>query len=238
MSYELIYWGILIGFGLIFLALIWLIGFGEFSYLSAGLIRGLYNSFALIYDLKWLSSEAYRSKTRQESLFLEPLRRAYKSDQHRHVDLACGTGRLSLILLSAEWYRGSVEAIDFSRGMLAKFRSKLADIPKLDRSRLSITELDLKDWQAMPESFDSISLLEVGEFLPFFTELISKVGKALKPNGLFLLTKPPEFMAWAYPGRAQTNQDLMELLTQEGFHQVKIHPWTSRYDVVWAWKIS
>ncbi|MDX1920278.1 MAG: class I SAM-dependent methyltransferase, partial [Candidatus Caenarcaniphilales bacterium] len=158
--------------------------------------------------------------------------------------LACGTGRMSLMLLEQNWFaknlNSSIEAVDFSEGMLKKFEVSLHKLDEELRNKVIIQRMDLSDmnnWSAKADSsYDFVSLMEVGEFLPGFAAIVQQVSRVLRPGSLFLLSKPPEWMGALYPGRHQTAKDLKALLLKNGFESVEIKPWTERYEIVYAIK--
>lgn len=218
------------------LTVLWVFGFTEFSYLSPRIIKALYNFFAPAYRFKWLSP-FYTSQDLQERLFLQPLMQPLEGKKDAVVlDLACGSGRLSLKLLEQNAFVGRIEAIDFSEGMLQQFKSALKGLSEEKIKRLNIVQADLSAWEDNGQTFDAIMLCEVGEFLPNFPQLVEQISLSLKPNGLFLLTKPPEWLAWMYFGRKQTTKELSELFRTNNFSEPQIFSWTPRYDVVHVWK--
>src|SRR6187401_1487335 len=102
----------------------WLL-FTEFSYLSTGIHRRLYDFLASRYDQKWRQRE-YASRDLTHRLFVDPLRQALeRGPQTRLLDLACGSGRISLLALRQPWFQGSIEAIDVSSRMLDRFHESL-----------------------------------------------------------------------------------------------------------------
>jgi len=216
--------------------ILWVIGFTEFSYFSPSLVNGLYNLFAPIYRFKWLSP-FYQSTKLQDKLFVTPLKNALEGKLETQVlDLACGSGRMSCLLLQNDWFDGQIEAIDFSEGMLAEFASRLKSMSPNKQSRITINKMDLTEWAGKANHYDVVILTEASEFLPNFPELVRLISDSLKVGGLFLLTKPPEWLAWLYFGRKQRASTLKKLLQQHDFTDVKILSWSPRYDVVQAWK--
>ncbi len=231
---------LLLGFsiwGIVIVLFVWALGFTEFSYLGKSGIQFLYNCFSSVYNFKW-QSKSYSSEETTEQLFLKPLQQALKeSEESQMLDLACGTGRMSLMILNSNWFKGTIQAFDFSEGMLKIFRGKVLALGEEKQNRIALFEQDLSKWKTKQTAqFNVVTLTEAGEFLPNFKQIVENVSQSLKPGGLFLLTKPPDFMTWAYPGRAQSSNELKELLTQNGFENIQIHKWTRRYEVVWAFK--
>jgi trans-aconitate methyltransferase len=153
------------------------------------------------------------------------------------ADLACGTGRLSLLLLGESWFRGNIDAVDVSPEMLRQFVQTLARHHQEQRDRVTIQTLDLNAWsRPQDRRYAAIAMLEASEFLPDFPRLVQEVFAALQPGGLFLLTRPRGWVACLFPGRKQTKKQITRLLTENGFRQVQFFVWSRRYDVVHAWK--
>ena len=213
----------------------------EFSYLgSVGrmCMRFTYSISASVYEQKW-KSNAYKSSKVTKELFVDPLESALASTSTdaRMLDLACGTGRMSLMALEQEWFEGTIEALDFSPGMLAKFRSKLESCDADKRNRVSIECQDLADWNPEEGVYHAITMMEVSQFLPDLEGVLSKVLKALRPGGLLLLTRAAGVYSYALPRRSQSRAGMETLLKTAGFQNIKIRKWESRHDAVSAWKV-
>ncbi|MDA1016790.1 MAG: class I SAM-dependent methyltransferase [Planctomycetota bacterium] len=210
----------------------------EFSYLGAAgrmCMRFTYSISASVYDHKW-KSNAYKSSKITNELFLNPLKESLPATDAKMLDLACGTGRMSLMALREEWFHGSIEAIDFSTGMLRKFQRKLDDFDEGQRNRVSMACQDLADWQPDDNAYDAITMMEVSQFLPDLEDVVRKVYKALRPGGLFLLTRAAGVYSYALPHRNQSRDGMDSLLNRAGFRDIKIRKWESRHDAVSAWK--
>jgi 2-polyprenyl-3-methyl-5-hydroxy-6-metoxy-1,4-benzoquinol methylase len=105
------------------------------------------------------------------------------------LDLACGTGRLAL-LLAEEGFE--VAGIDQSNGMLNQFREKLLDQPEEHRQRVHIENQKMTGFD-LGRSFNSIICCDA-----FFHNLtvqaemdcLQRVAKHLNPNGRFVFNLP------------------------------------------------
>ena len=107
------------------------------------------------------------------------------------LDLGCGNG-VFLRCLAEQGFRGSYTGLDFSPNLLK-------DAQELNRSIQSI-EMDFKtadlyamDWDAGLDktSYDIVTAFAVLHHLPdanMRKELIKKIHKLLKPDGLFLFS--------------------------------------------------
>jgi SAM-dependent methyltransferase len=233
---ELVAWGLVALVVLSALVVLWLM-VTEFSYLGRTPTRLMYNFLSIKYENKWRKKE-YASPEVTRRLFLEPLRQALgEAPSAAFLDLACGSGRMSFLVLRSEWFRGTVEAIDFSPGMLARFAQSLRGCTAEQRARVQVRNEDLDRWQAPAgKCYDAVTLMEAAEFLADFPRLVDEVVKCLKPGGLFLLTKPGPWRTWFFPRRRQKANDLTAVLKEKGFDRVEILPWTADYYAVHAWK--
>jgi ubiquinone/menaquinone biosynthesis C-methylase UbiE len=217
---------------------VWVVLITELSYLPGTKISFIYNLCAPLYSWKW-SSKAYESPEIQERLFLEPLKNVLADNPSAKVlDLACGNGRLSRKLIEAEWFKGSILAVDASKSMLKNLEQFLNEKDKF--SRVTLQKADLESW--LPEThemFDVVILTEAGEFLRDYPLVLKGVSEKLKPQGLFLTTKPPDWLAYLSFGRKQDSKNLIKLFQFNDFDEIRIFSWTERYEVVHAkWKVN
>ena len=105
------------------------------------------------------------------------------------LDLACGTGRLAL-LLAKEGYQ--VTGIDQSTGMLNQFRKKLKQEPPEVRQRIQIAQHSMSDF-SLGSKFNTIICCDA-----FFHNLtvedemacLRAVAQHLTPNGRFIFNLP------------------------------------------------
>jgi SAM-dependent methyltransferase len=195
--------------------------------------------FATYYEGKWTTPE-YSSPEVAERLLLVPLKQSLSGPYDPRVaDLACGTGRLSLLLLGEAWFQGHIDAVDVSPEMLRRFTTMLARHHQERQDRVTIQNLELRKWRC-PQNrrYAAIAMLECSEFVAGFPQVVDEVFASLQPGGLFLLTRPASCLACLFFGRKQTKRQMTRLLTEKGFRQVQFFSWTRRHDVVHAWKSS
>lgn len=224
-------------FAVVMLASAWLL-LTELTYVSKRLHRAMYWWVALNfrYGAKW-RAKPYASAEVTRKLFLDPLREALgESADARVLDLACGSGRMSLLLLRTDWFRGRIDAFDMSGDMLGYFRHFLGKLPEEARGRVAVERGDVTRWHASPEPrYDAVALLEAGEFLPNLPAVLAEVSRSLKPGGLLLMTRPAWPWCLAFVGRRQTRRRFVRML-EEHFERVELRPWSYRYQVVHARK--
>jgi cyclopropane fatty-acyl-phospholipid synthase-like methyltransferase len=160
-------------------------------------------------------------------------------DRHdsRLLDLACGTGRVSVMALEQDWFQGRVDAIDLSPNMLSQLRARLARFGQSASDRVSVQHQDLSAWKAPANGrYDTVAFMEASEFVPQFPRLAAEIARALVPGGLFLLTKVNASQSWLFFGRHQSANAMTSVLQQAGFERIECLPWRRRYDVIHAWK--
>ena len=223
---------------LVILAAFCWLSLSEFSYLGTSCIRRVYDTTAKAYERKW-DTPSYTSQDNARRLFLDPvLSAAVQQHDKKVADLACGTGRLTMMLLEHGAYDGSVEAVDLSAGMLQQLRDKLTSLPAEVSRRVAVSELDVRDWRPQAETFAAVGLLEASEFIPNLPRVLENAHRSLRPGGLLLMTKVRAPWCWLLPGRHQATQSQRRLLEDLGFEAVQFHSWRRRYDVVHARKPS
>ena len=218
-------------------------GFFSIGTFAAGIwVAGQLSTKPLLpsaWELK-MKLKKYASPELEQQIFKNPLKSALgSSPDARMLDLACGTGRMSLMVLKESWFQGRIKAIDLSQGMLKRFKAALQEFEDERQNRVSIHRQNLVRWRPEAnEGYEAVTLVEASEMLPNFVELVNGISQIIKPGGLFLLTKPPNWMTWVFPGRKLNKRELLALLKNKGFHKVEIAPWTFRYEVVRAWKAT
>ncbi len=231
------YWIVAAGLALAGL-LFWLM-LTEWRFLGSGFVRRSYDWLAPWYEGKWKAPE-YQSAETNERLFIDPVLEATGDNPRaRVVDLACGTGRVSLLLLARREFRGRIEAVDFSQGMLARFREHLAARGADQRARVKLIPLDLRDWRCdEPGSIDAVWFLEAAELVPRLPQLVREIAAALRPGGVLVTTRVGRRFVWLFRGRHQKGNAMKELLVANGLEVVHTDKWRTRYDVLTARRLS
>jgi SAM-dependent methyltransferase len=211
---------------------------GELSFISSGLHRWLYDRAAGSYHRKWQSA-AYRDPEFRQLLVEFARQSLLRSKVERVLDLGCGTGRgirqLVHRLPSSTRFKG----IDFSKPMLAVFRRWLTGQEYSVSDRIELSQLDLADWSGIEcndEHYGLVLVLEVGEFLPNFAQIVVRVAGVLPSGGGLILTRPAGIWGLFFPGRKQSRRALTRLLVSSGFAAPEFLKWRSRYEVVLARK--
>jgi SAM-dependent methyltransferase len=215
-------------------ALMWML-LTEGTYLHPRITRWFYRRGAAGYQRKW-RRRSYRPEL-VEREFLAPIRDLVAArGQLCVLDACCGTGRVAQLLTATPWFRGEIHAFDASPEMLVEFARwhSQAARPEVE---IVVTESSIERIKFPPGSaYDVVTLLEVSELLPNAPEAIACIVAPLRSGGLLLLTKPPDWIAWMFPGRSQGSASVRQFLTNLDFEAVRIRPWRWRYEIVTAWK--
>jgi SAM-dependent methyltransferase len=226
----------IVAFVLSWCVLGWLV-ITELSYLPGGSFTvWVYDRLAPLYPRK-IRASAYEDVDTQERTLLAPLRRLCESRPRPLIfDLGCGSGRASLLLIRQPWFDGRIVAIDPSEAMLAQFHAARDALPGTQRDRIEIRRAAAKHFLGSTEPIDGCLLLEVGEFIPEFQNLIRVIAARLRPGGLFIMTRPPFPFNLLFPFRAQNRRALGRLLGESGLAGMKTVGWRRRYAFVHAWR--
>jgi ubiquinone/menaquinone biosynthesis C-methylase UbiE len=139
----------------------------------------IWETYAISYDLVLQELDFYRDVVDRHCRALTA------AGIFQVIDIGSGTGNVAIPLLRAE---RSVTAVDISRAMIDRMRSKLAtqDIP-----RITILQQDAKELFALPDSsFDGanilLALFDMSEPLNVLNEVI----RVLRLGGSLIITEP------------------------------------------------
>ena len=149
------------------------------------------------------------------------------------LDVATGTGRLPLLLLSAH-FQGYIIGLDFSRQMLRQARAKL-------RSYSGQSGWVWHDASHLPfasGTFDAVTCLESLEFMPRPRQVLAEMVRVLAPGGVLFVTNRIGREARLLPGRVWPRSALPQVLTRLSLAQVQIEPWQPDYDLVMGRKAA
>ncbi len=203
----------------------------EFSYLPKCIHRTIYDVFASGYEKKWSSSSYQTHKA--NNILLESIREKVGNRPDAVVlDLACGTGRISKMIMVQPWFCGQIHAIDQSVKMLEYLQQTITTWDSVRQSRISI-EIGSIEKNEFPSS-DVVALMEAGEFIPSLQTVIHSIRNSLRPDGILMMTRPPSFLGIFFFGRNQTRGKLHSMLLSNGFVEVEEFAWRWRYRIVIA----
>lgn len=146
------------------------------------------------------------------------------------LDVATGTGRLPLALLSQPDFKGKVIAIDISHGMLEQAAKKLT----AHRDRVALMQYDSFPIPFPDETFDVVCCVEALELIGEKQAAVKELARVLRPGGTLLTSRGTE-----ESGRGIvviSAETLTELLQKAGFTEVEITPWWRIFNRVFARK--
>jgi len=200
--------------------------FYEGMRLGPRLQRWLYDRWAANYDKGKQASQA-----QDESMLAQPiLEKLADLPEPLILDLATGTGRLSLVLSRQADFHGKIIALDISPKMLAIASQKLSPFRE---------QIDIIQYLTLPlpfpdESFDAVCCLEALEVMPEMEEPLSELYRVLRPGGLLVTSRGTE--ASGRKAKIRSAENFSSLLQHFGFEQVEITTWWKYFDRVFAQK--
>ena len=152
--------------------------------------QAFWNFRALTYDTQigHLYDDAYR-RTAENSL-------KYLNAESRVLEFACGTG---IVTAAVAPHVASIRAIDISDEMVVRAKAKMES---LGHENVEVTQTDLFD-PSLPEgSFDAVMAFNVLLYVDNFEEVMERIRKLLKPNGVFL--SATDCLGWNFSKAART----------------------------------
>jgi len=209
---------------------------GELSWISRSGNRWLYERGAKNYAQKWRRHD-YRP---YDELILSSIRSlahnasTEKPDRKiRVLDLGCGHGRATLLAAQQLGNAGLYRAVDYSAAMLAPLRSHIHQDPALAFLNIEIMEANISEYMsAKGNAYDLVIMMEVGEFLPRFSQVLKQIGQHSAEGTTLVLTRPAGLWHFFFLGRKQSRSALTAALESTGFHHVTFKPWRTRYELV------
>ncbi|OQY24935.1 MAG: hypothetical protein B6I34_03040 [Anaerolineaceae bacterium 4572_32.1] len=213
---------------LLALLLYWTLVIAEGSYLGARFVAWLYDLTAKKYDgIKKFS------KDDEETFLGVPLWRTIQPVRRPLVlDVATGTARLPLVLLSRLLFDGRIIALDLSLKMLRQACEKLASYDE----RVTFIHQDAMQLPFPDETFDALTCLEALEFLPSPKRALEEMLRVLRPGGVLLTTNRIGWEAKLLPGKALAPTQLRAILNELPLQAIEVRRWQVFYDQVWARK--
>lgn len=230
-------WVLLLVFGAVAVALIYP---GELSHVSSRLNRSLYDRAAKKYDLKWRRT-AYQKNSINDAIINFSLVACHRSGVARVIDLGCGTGRGTRLISGALPPAVEYTAVDSSAAMLSEFESWLQGQDEALANRTILEKADLGCWaqdNGRSATFGLVMMLEVGEFLPQFENVMQRICDVTAARGGLIMTRPAGLWHYFFPGRKQSREAISGLLIAGGFEAPTFMKWRSRYELVFCKKKS
>jgi SAM-dependent methyltransferase len=204
----------------------------ELSWFGGRGTRWLYDRAAHRYEEKWARHDY---GPYDEAVRLAAREVLAQCSQPRVLDLGCGSGRALLQAAQVLGDEATYTAVDFSAGMLAGLRARIAADTGLASCAVELVQADIGTWTAAAtESSNLVLCMEVGEFLPDFQRVLSRIGDLCAPGGRLVMTRPAGGWSLFFPARRQRRQTLLASLSAAGFDDCQVLPWRGRYEILVA----
>jgi ubiquinone/menaquinone biosynthesis C-methylase UbiE len=135
----------------------------------------------------------------------------YLEEEHRALEIGCGTGIISSLLKS----NADVQGMDFSRKMIELAQSKIGD---------SCIQADMEHLPYADHSFDVIFANSTLHHFPFLNGVISEVRRILKSGGYFIVQEP---------SAAEVRKDMFLRILAFGFRKLgtRLYPNVEKMEV-------
>ena len=168
-------------------------------------LRRFYDTDSSRYrDAQWFSSNAAQTLYwATQSLILKELQINRK---HRVLEIGCGPGTWTKILLSKEV---EIEAVDLSPGMIQQAREYVAD------QRIVFRQGDFLKLDFQVQGYDRILSVRVLEYFLDKKAVMEKCFQLLKPGGWMVFITKSTSPIWKYRGL------ILNLLRKIGFWQAE-----------------
>jgi len=168
-------------------------------------LRRFYDTDSSRYrDAQWFSSNAAQTLYwATQSLILKELQ---INRQHRVLEIGCGPGTWTKILLSKEV---EIEAVDLSPGMIQQAREYVAD------QRIVFRQGDFLKLDFQVQGYDRILSVRVLEYFLDKKAVMEKCFQLLKPGGWMVFITKSTSPIWKYRGL------ILNLLRKIGFWQAE-----------------
>ena len=226
----MVMWIWLVGLGLAILSALiyWAFVVTEGAYLGSQVVAWTYDLTAQRYD----QIKQFRPQDDEWLLAGPMLRELRQVNAPLILDVATGTGRMPLALLSHPLFRGYVVGLDLSLKMLERAQEKLGE----HIGRYSLVWGNAQNLVCADESFDAVCCLEALEFMPAPRGVLQEMCRVLRPGGVLLTTNRINWEGKLMPGKAFTDKEIGDTLGEIGLTDVDIRPWQVYYDLIWARK--
>ncbi len=206
----------------------WLLVIAEGAYFGPTVVTYLYDRGAAAYD-------ALKDVPRgwDEERLAEPLlARLGNTSSTLVLDLATGTARLPMALLSDPAFAGTVVGLDLSSAMLGEAWAKVGGwSPRGQLLKAAVEPAPFCD-----AAFHAVTMLEALEFTPRPRRALTEMVRLLAQGGTLVVTNRIGWEARMLPRRVVGTDDLIHILEGYGLVGVTKEAWQTHYDLIWAVK--
>ena len=204
----------------------WLLIASEGVYLGRRAVIWLYDLYASRYDSIKRVQPLY-----ERALLAQPLLDGIVPQRAPMLlDVATGTARLPLALLTHPDFQGQVIATDLSRSMLRIAARKT----HAWSSRCCLLRCPAQSLPFGDASFDVVTCLEALEFMPRPAAVLAELLRVLRPGGLLFISN--RIHTRLMPGKTWNHAQLTLLLRDFGAAEVWCEPWQVDYARVFVRK--
>jgi SAM-dependent methyltransferase len=208
----------------------WLLVLTEGAYLGKAIVVAMYDWGASTYD----RVKNILPSDDAQHLATPLLAKLATVESPLVLDVAAGTGRLSLALLRQWDFRGRVVGLDLSKAMLARASAKTQG----QRHRAAWVRQDAMCLPFASDRFDAVTCIEALEFMPQPSAVLTELVRVLRPGAQLLISNRTGLDARFFPGRVIPTEGLASLLSPLGLAHVETRRWQVHYDLIQAEKDS
>lgn len=152
------------------------------------------------------------------------------------LDVATGTGRLPLLLLTEAGFSGRIIGLDPAIKMLRLAQQKIEKLPVGRQARCGLVQQSASALPFPGHTFDGVTCLEALEFMPSAETALDEMARVLKPGGFLMTTRRRGWQARLFFGRHRSREQFALSLAEKGFSEVNFYLWQLDYDMVTARK--
>jgi ubiquinone/menaquinone biosynthesis C-methylase UbiE len=218
-----------IGLGFI---LYWLLVLTEGVFLGRRMVVWLYDLTAKRYD------RIKQFDPGDEDLTIgRPLLQETK-DRHasRILDVATGTGRVPIVMLSNSSFHGHIIGLDPAHKMLDQAQKKLIPLNNQNNGHAELVQQRAAPLPFKDGAFDMVTCLEALEFFPSEDAALDEMVRVLRPGGFLMTSRRIGWEGKLFLWRYRPADVMEKWLTERGLVDIQTHLWELNYDMVTARK--
>ena len=228
----MVWFALLAGIILLVLLLYWLLVTTEGVFLGSRIVVGLYDLTAHRYD----SIKEFNPVDDAFFIARSILRSIDKIKDPKLLDIAAGTGRVTLALIREPAFAGFVVGLDASARMLEQASQNLAEMNLAEDQKHAFVRQYAAPLPFPDNTFDAVCCLEALEFFPSDAEALTEMLRVLKPGSFLMTSRRRGGQARFYLNKYRSEEDFESMLRDCGFMDIQSKQWELDYDMVTAKK--